>query len=190
MDAGARAAGRAHFRPQGRCGQSRGGRPGDDDDLADDDRAARSDLFRLRGVRGRLPALFPARGDRRAGFVARRADPGADQPGGRNRLAASRRHELRRQPAERPVRHDPRPGDVRQQGHVPGARHVRPGAAVRRRYRRAADPGPGDQFRPGRQGRHDGRAGQQGRAEAGGAGADRRRAARDHQRADARPTRW
>ena len=70
MDRGARADRRPHLRPARRCRQPDHRRP-DRRDAADLDRVDRSDPFRLRRQRGRLPALScgsprPVRGHRRA----------------------------------------------------------------------------------------------------------------------------
>ncbi len=80
----------------------------------------------------------------------------------RNRLAAQRRDEFRRQRNQCAFRHDPRPGDLRQQGPFPDAGHVRTPAPLWRAARCAADPGRRGGVRPGAQGRADRRRGQQG----------------------------
>ena len=64
-------------------------------DDAHHDRAARSDLLRVRWIGGRLYPLHPTERRRRAGFVARHAEPGAGAARRREGLAASGRDEFR-----------------------------------------------------------------------------------------------
>ena len=110
---------------------------------------AGSDLLRVRRVGGRLHPLQPAERRRAAGVVARHAESGEGAARRRERLAAQRRDEFRRQRNQRAFGHDPRPRDLRQQGPVPDAGHVRPAAALWRSDRRTADSGRRGRVRPG-----------------------------------------